>query len=103
MACALQEEGAHWTASKGASVTVKVQADNTKLTAAMYNGKDIPVQDDTSTKFTVVQGAALLQLSLAGPAETVTIAEDCSGGQTQFLLGWENQFRPAVGLTIIGK
>jgi hypothetical protein len=103
MACVLQEEGAHFTAPADSIATVTVQADNTKLTAATYNGQKIPVQDNKSTKFTVIKGPALLQLALAGPAEDVTIAEDCGNGQTQPLIAWENEFRPAVGLTIIGK
>lgn len=101
MACALTRSGFDWTARTGATVTVKVIADNTTLTGAKYNGQDITFQNK-STSFTVVQGPALLLLALAGPPEAVEIVEDCGGGQTQHLFGYEGEFHPVVGFNIIG-
>ena len=102
MACALTESGFDFTAKAGAAVTIRVVADNTKLTGAKYGDQDLPFQDN-ATSFTVANGGKLLMLALAGPAEDVDIVEDCGGGQTQSLLSFQNQFQPVVGLNIVGN
>jgi len=102
MACALTRTGFRWTAATGATVTVKVIADNTTITGAQYNDQDLPFQNQ-STSFKVVNGVALLLLTLAGPPEAVEIVEDCGGGQTQHLFGYEGEFHPILGFTIVGN
>ncbi len=102
MACALKKTGSNFTATTGSVVTVNVIADNTTITGAKYNDQAIPFQNN-STSFTVVNDGALLQLALAGPPETVEFVEDCGGGQTQHLFGYQNQFQPTVSFIIIGN
>lgn len=101
MPCSLTRQGFDWGARTGSLVTVKVLADNTILTGAKYNGQDLAVQNN-SASFTVAPGSALLLLSLAGPPESVEIVEDCGGGQTQHLFGYQNEFHPVLGFTILG-
>lgn len=101
MACALTKSGFDLTAKTGAAVIVRIVADNTKLTGAKYGDQDLPFQDN-STSFAVANGGKLLKLALAGPAEDVEIVEDCGGGQTQHLFGFQNEFQPVVSLNIIG-
>lgn len=101
MPCMLSKAGFDWTATNGSSVTVKVIADNTSMTGAKYNGGDLTPQNNSVT-FTIVDGTALLLLALAGPPESVEIVEDCGGGKTQHLFGYEDDFHPVIGFTIIG-
>ena len=82
-------------------VTIKVVATATTLVLAEYNGVSIPVVNN-STTFTVVAGNVLLLLNLAGPQDTVEIVEDCGGGNTNHLFGYNDDFHPALGFTIAG-
>jgi hypothetical protein len=102
MPCSLTRSGVEFTAKNGSQVTVQVNANNgTRLVVAEYNGADIPVNNN-STVFTVVAGRHRLALSLAGPPDDVDIVEECGGGQTQHLYGYQNDFQPLVTLRIHG-
>jgi hypothetical protein len=101
MPCSLKPHGVGWSAATGSSITIKVVADNTTITAATYNNASVPVAANTIT-FTVVSGAKLLDLALVGPDELVKIVEVCSDGSTQ-LLDQFNVYQPTEGITIWGQ
>lgn len=102
MACKLTKSGFQFEAPTGSDVTVKVISNATTLVNADYDDASIPVGNN-STTFTVVAGKALLLLDLAGPQDSVEIVEDCGGDQTQHLFGYDSDFHPVIGFTIIGK
>lgn len=101
MPCALTNDGRQWKAAVGSTVTLRVLADQTECTGAMYNGTALSVQNNTFC-FTVVPGAATLLLSLVGPNEAVEIVEDCGGGSTQRLFSFANETHPVLQFTVLG-
>jgi len=101
MACSLTDDGLQCSAKTGSQVTVKVISSATNLVSAQYNDQDVPVSDN-SMSFAVVAGVALLLLNLAGPEDSVEIVEDCGGGQTQHLFGYDDDFHPVLGFSIMG-
>jgi hypothetical protein len=102
MACSLTRSGAHFTGTIDANVTVRVVANSTSVVKATYHGVDLNASNNVAT-FKVIQGTARLVLSLAGPPDDVSIVEDCGGGNTQELFGYQGEFHPSVRLQIIGK
>ncbi len=101
MACSLTNNGMHFSAAVGATVTVRVIADNTKLVEAEYSGLPLPVANNSAT-FSVVAGSNLLSLNLTGPQEDVEIVEDCGGGNTQHMFGYTDDAHPALAFNIVG-
>lgn len=108
MACVLKPDSSFafdFTASTGAQATVKVTASgNARFLAATQNSKNLTVNQDTLT-FTVQPGVNLLELvtAVANPNDTVTILEDCGGGQTQELENFPNDpSDPITGFSVFG-
>lgn len=101
MACSLTRSGSKFSAATDANVTIAVQSSATNLVSANYKGAVIPVTSN-GVSFKVASGKGLLLLDLAGPQDTVDIVEDCGGGKTQRLFGYEGDFHPVVGFTIVG-
>lgn len=104
MPCSLVSSGSNWTAAINAVVTVKVTSNSgtVNVVGANYNNNAIPAPNNT-VQFTVVNGPALLMITLAGPPDTIEVVEDCGGGQTQHLFGYTNAYHPLLGFTIIGQ
>lgn len=102
MPCSLSDDGLKCAAKTGAVVTIKVIAAATNLVSAQYDDADSPVNNN-STTFKVVSGVALLLLNLSGPKDSVEIVEDCGGGKTQHLFGYDDDFHPVLGFSIVGN
>lgn len=102
MPCALTDDGVKFSGATGAVVTVKVKSNATTLNSADYNDNSIPVAGN-STTFTIVAGKALLLLDLSGPNDSVEIVEDCGGGGTRHMFGYQDDFHPVLGFKIVGS
>jgi len=105
MACSLIDDGPQFKAKTGSFVKVCVISAATNLVSATYpDGRtQLPI-NGTCTTFTVVAGAGLLILNLAGPgSDAVEIVEDCGNGHTQHLFGYHDDFHPALVFPIGGN
>jgi hypothetical protein len=104
MACSLTDDGLQCTAATGSVVKVCVISSATNLVSATYpdGTTSLPVVGNCTT-FTVAAGTGLLILNLAGPQDSVEIVEDCGGGQSQHLFGYNDDFHPALTFPIVGN
>ena len=106
MACVLTPIGPVYFSGKIGSV-VKITFQKTvlqKLGSATYNGTACPVENDLSTKFTIVAGDAALDLAIVGHGdlgEDLDIVEVC-GKVTRYLYGYEDDYESDVKLYIKG-
>jgi hypothetical protein len=76
-----------------------------KLTAASLDADNLPIQNDSSTSFTVKDGISVLFLTVITPDNTdnIRVLESCPGGGTQVI----DQFpfdasNPSRGYRIVG-
>ena len=104
MACSLTDNGLQCTAATGSVVKVCVLAAATNLVSATYpdGTTSLQVAGNCAT-FTVVAGVGLLMLNLSGPQDSVEIVEDCGGGQTRHLFGYDDDYHPFLGFSIVGN
>ena len=68
-----------------------------KITSARFNGDAVTVNNNV-VHITIDSGVNVLTLSiLAPPEDTVTVFENCGGGQTQVLEKFQNTVDPQTG------
>jgi hypothetical protein len=109
MACSLKSDATgkyDFTSQLDQAVTIKITATgNALFSAAQFNTVDLVIQNGDTVRFVVGAGANFLQLvvAVADPNETITILEDCGGGQSQVLAQYKSDpANPVTGYSIFG-